>query len=547
VAHALSSGAFARASARARLRAALAAALLVALPLGLAAWALDRTSAASDRTRVDQALVATVDAARRALAQKLAGAQGDAAAVAAEPQVQAALLHRDSAALSRLAAGRGLTFLVGDTRLAGIPAGPLSRRADVVRNGTQVGTVVASVAIGAPLVAELERQALVEPARRLAITAEGRVVAADGIAAGTSLPAPTGRPRSIVVSGTAYRALAVVADRGPVEVAALAERAPLGTATSHRRLWLVLATLATLATVALLAALLAPVFERVRSGRRPVERRRAREAVAVVGEVLASTHDRDRLLQVLLATTMDVTGAAGGEVVERERVVEAAGVRRDLPQLELELDPDSETSLRLYAPAAGFEPDGDALARSMAAQGRIALENVRLHRLAEEQAVTDDLTALANRRQFLYRLDLELQRAERLDERVAVVIADLDHFKDVNDRFGHDAGDEVLRAFAGVLRDHSRTIDVPARLGGEEFAVLLPGTDTAGARAFAERVRSTTESLRLRVGHGDRVRVTASFGIASSALGKTRQELLSAADAALYNAKAAGRNIVVTG
>jgi diguanylate cyclase (GGDEF)-like protein len=472
--------------------------------------------------------------------------QARAASVAAERRVQAAHLRRDDTVLSQLAASRRVSFLVDDVRVAGASPGPLSRSAVVMRRGARIGTVVASLPISGSLVADLERESLVRPARQLAITADGRVLAADAFAAGTAIAVPSGRPRSVLVGGTAYRALGVAADRGPVEVAAFASGAPLGAATSHRRLWLVLATLATLATVGLLAAVLAPVLDRVRPGGRPVERRRARDAVAVVGEVLASTHDRERLLQVLLATTMDVTGAVGGEVVERGRVVEAAGVPRGAAGLELELDPDSETSLRLYAPSGGFEADGDALARSTAAQGRIALENVRLHRLAEEQAVTDDLTGLANRRQFLYRLDLELQRAERLDERVAVVIADLDHFKDVNDRFGHDAGDEVLRAFATVLRDHSRTIDVPARLGGEEFAVLLSGTDTAGARAFAERVRETTESLRIRVGHGQRVRVTSSFGIASSALGKTRQELLSAADAALYNAKAAGRNAVMS-
>ena len=134
----------------------------------------------------------------------------------------------------------------------------------------------------------------------------------------------------------------------------------------------------------------------------------------------------------------------------------------------------------------------------------IALENARLHGLVQRQAVTDELTGLANRRRFLTQLESEIARSRRTGATLAIVLADLDDFKRVNDTYGHEVGDEALGTFAEILRTTVRDIDLPVRLGGEEFAVLLPDTDLPGAVQLAERVRralekTPTPSLGIRI------------------------------------------------
>ena len=138
-------------------------------------------------------------------------------------------------------------------------------------------------------------------------------------------------------------------------------------------------------------------------------------------------------------------------------------------------------------------------------------------------------------------------RAERFGDSVAVVVADLDNFKEVNDRFGHDVGDLVLQTFSDVIRASVRDVDLPARYGGEEFMVLLPGTDAEGGRQLAERLRSALEDLSVAAGDGLTVRVTCSFGVAGFPEEASAAALLRAGDQALYRAKAAGKNAVVVG
>ena len=181
-------------------------------------------------------------------------------------------------------------------------------------------------------------------------------------------------------------------------------------------------------------------------------------------------------------------------------------------------------------------------AASLAAHAVVALENARLHGLVERQALMDGLTGLANRRAAAEALHAEAARAKRLETPLSVVLADLDGFKDVNDEHGHAVGDEVLRAFAEVLRETLRESDVAGRWGGEEFLLLLPGADEEGAAQLAERVR---------VGLGERsipgmpgLRVTASFGVAEYAGETNTEQLVAIVDSALYRAKRGGKDRV---
>lgn len=157
------------------------------------------------------------------------------------------------------------------------------------------------------------------------------------------------------------------------------------------------------------------------------------------------------------------------------------------------------------------------------------------------QATTDPLTELANRRQFMVRLEdafARLQRDKTLE--VGVLLLDLDHFKDINDRLGHAAGDAVLRRIAAILRNELRQVDTAGRIGGEEFAILLPGSDLAAAAVFAERLRRKIASSA--AAEPD-LAVTVSIGIAAMAPSDGQaEEALWRADTALYRAKAAGRN-----
>ena len=177
-----------------------------------------------------------------------------------------------------------------------------------------------------------------------------------------------------------------------------------------------------------------------------------------------------------------------------------------------------------------------------AAGAVVGLLRGRLEQLATNlasQANTDPVTAIANRRAFEDRFDFELMRSEVASSALAVVICDLDRFKAVNDKLGHDEGDIALRLAAASIVAAVRSVDAVSRLGGEEFAVLLPNTETLEAYAVAERIR-----LGIRDAFSDYpVPLTASCGLACRFPGGLqRKELLRAADRALYEAKRAGRD-----
>jgi len=174
-------------------------------------------------------------------------------------------------------------------------------------------------------------------------------------------------------------------------------------------------------------------------------------------------------------------------------------------------------------------------------------ERKKLEAELREQASTDALTGLPNRRQFLLRLEEELERVRRQTTREAcVLMLDLDHFKRINDQYGHAAGDSLLRHFANILRQELRAADTAGRMGGEEFAVILPGTGLQAARGFSERVLQKLAAQSMSFGT-HQVQVTVSIGIAAIEVDDLSADaVLSRADAALYQAKGGGRNQVQT-
>jgi diguanylate cyclase (GGDEF)-like protein len=318
------------------------------------------------------------------------------------------------------------------------------------------------------------------------------------------------------------------------------------------------------------------------------ERTRLENAMRRIGETFASNLDRDALLQIVLHTALDGTGAQGGRATMRRgrdgglRQITQAGT---LDDVEAALHAAESAVLEAGVPreaaangavalahplrSAGGDSDGPprvtgivAIARVgspfnpserelfyyLAGQASVSIENVGLHETVERQAVTDELTGLANRRAFQDALSGEVERSKRFGQPLGLVLLDIDDFKRVNDTYGHQTGDLVLREVAGVLRETAREIDEPARYGGEELAVVLPGTDLEGAYNLAERVRQGIQDLELPIPPVDGVplRITASFGAATltASAGDVRG-LVAAADAALYDAKRAGKNRTV--
>ncbi len=178
----------------------------------------------------------------------------------------------------------------------------------------------------------------------------------------------------------------------------------------------------------------------------------------------------------------------------------------------------------------------------IAMQAAEALLRARLFDETERLATTDGLTGLANHRTFQARLDEHLAAALRYGKRLSLLLCDVDHFKAVNDTYGHPAGDQVLRGVARVLAREARVTDVVARYGGEEFAIVMPETDAAGALAIAERIRERVRALELETELGP-LSVTLSLGVATCPDDARRKAaLVEAADGCLYQAKRRGRN-----
>ena len=317
-----------------------------------------------------------------------------------------------------------------------------------------------------------------------------------------------------------------------------------------------------------------------------------------LGDTLSSTHDLDRILAVVLETAMASTQAQAGMLLllspDQDELVLAVGrgleergvsaglrlpigvgisglvARTGDPVLgrvgvgpgELRVGPgEPEATSLISVPlkssgrvigvldlydrrdADGFD-DGDlAMIRTFASQATVAVDNVLLHEEAQRLSTTDGLTGLWNYRYFQMTVGKEIERAARFSRPLALLMLDLDHFKNVNDTFGHQRGDAVLVELAARVRGQVRDVDTVARYGGEEVVVVLPETDEAGAVRAAERICDVVRRRCFGEPGQVPVDVTVSVGVAVFPMhGATAGALLRRADEALYDAKRAGRD-----
>ncbi len=181
----------------------------------------------------------------------------------------------------------------------------------------------------------------------------------------------------------------------------------------------------------------------------------------------------------------------------------------------------------------------------VARSAALALENAELHKRTEELTIIDELTETYNYRFFVHKLEEEKRRALRYNLPLSLVMVDIDWFKKLNDSYGHEAGNVVLRNLSAIIKTCIRDVDIFARYGGEEFAVILPQTGLIEAKKIGERIRSQIEAASIDAGAAQRVKVTVSVGVSSfPENGKSHEELVSVTDQALYRAKGEGRNLV---
>jgi diguanylate cyclase (GGDEF)-like protein len=184
------------------------------------------------------------------------------------------------------------------------------------------------------------------------------------------------------------------------------------------------------------------------------------------------------------------------------------------------------------------------LLSTISSQIGMSIDNAQLYERALQLAFTDSLTGLYNRRYLLEQFDREFARANRNGSSLSLVMIDLDDLKTINDQFGHNDGDIALRELARILRHNTRTSDLAARWGGDEFVLLAPDTDTKRAHIIGERIRSQVESSRPMVSD-QQITIRVSVGIASyPAHASCVTELIKRADQAMYNAKGLGKNQV---
>ncbi|HEX3695917.1 MAG TPA: diguanylate cyclase [Polyangia bacterium] len=275
-----------------------------------------------------------------------------------------------------------------------------------------------------------------------------------------------------------------------------------------------------------------------------------RRAVGQWADKLDGTTHADPSSMVSMVAKNKLALPAGGEWRERDVPVFSHPMRiRDLESLlvlPLLIKDQVIGTFTVAARRAGaFPSDRREMLGVIANQVAISLQNAHMYQALEEQATTDGLTGLVNHRTFQERFSAMLGRADRHKFPVSLILTDIDHFKKVNDSYGHPTGDEVLRKVAAILNGRARKIDIVARYGGEEFAIVLEGTDKDGARLLAERIRVEVGQQAFQSSKGP-FKATLSLGVASYPVdAKVKADIIARADQSLYAAKHGGRNRTV--
>ena len=576
--------------------------LLALLPLVAATVAVSEVAERGETGSVDSRLSTAIRVAQADYQEQLdVDAAETARSLVHATMVQEALANHNRSALVGMAkqVEHSAFYTPGGEFLAGVPPEQFDgSRSFKVKDdeGKALGSVVVHIPFDDFLAKHLGSHAALKKGDLFAFVADDGVIAPSSLEG--ALGVPLQRPRFVSIGGVSYRAvgtnlLAESAGRPPVAIVALSPKAAIDKAVSDlRRRFLLFSTVALVAVGILaytfgrtivrslgeLAAAAGGIAKGKLEERVPVrgrdefaalgeafndmaaqleqrlreldaERDRVRLTIARFGDALAATHDPYALLPVIVENTVEATGAGGarlvvdGKEIAREGDPDDGGKPLAIP---LGLDGRESGVLYLTPREADFSDEARELAHWLGSQASIALENARLHRLVERQANTDGLTELPNRRHFEEALEVEISRAERFGGSLALILADLDDFKQVNDRYGHQAGDDVLQTFADILRATVREIDLPARYGGEEFAVLLPQTDLDGANELAERLRRALAARPMSTHPGGLVAVTASFGVAAFPDAPTPAGLFASADEALYRAKRSGKNCVIS-
>lgn len=545
----------------------------------------------SEQNRVDEGLQASLRATLASYENELVTAQKSAERLARSAVFQRAILQRDRSLLAAYVADLpGLRVESGSLRIGKAYPYAGERRVQFVGSKKPAGELIASVPLDPTNLRRFETLAGVSPGETL-LLAQGTRVFKPSSGAGARAKLDENEIGRVRFGGKDYRVLIShpVSARGSVGFALVTPQARVTSAVFRLELRVLLVLLGFLVLMGTIAffegkVIVRSVGELARAARAiarghlrervPVrghdefaslaaafnemaeqlearlqeleqERGRLREATLRFSEGLGVSHDAVQLLRVVVESAVEATRATGGVITgpHGERFI-AGEPEKGTEHSEWSLRAGREHLGTLVLSGDHFGEEELEMVALLCGHAAVALDNARLHRIVERQALVDGLTGLANRRRSESALDEEIVRASRLGGDLTLAILDIDHFKEVNDRYGHAAGDSVLKDLALVLNHSLREIDTAGRWGGEEFALILPGTDTAGGARLCERIRQTLAGRRIPIENGMAVSITASFGVSGYGRSGSRERLLAAADEALYRAKRGGRNRV---